>query len=272
MALQQIVDTTINSKHQDCSEAKLEFPTDFLLDHTYGVPPAQLGTIHYDVSTRYEREKLSRGMFKVDVPFNCGQECSLCCSPLGVDSRETAKIESCGHLIHMDCALNSQNWPTSYLCCQQAIDVPPALGSMPSGSMEVTRDCCLTCAGHPWGTLKIQYIFPKGTQSGFHPNPGASYEGTSRIAYLPDTSEGRILLSRLQESFRLGLNFNIGVSVSSRKPNVITWSSIPHKSNLRNGRFAFGYPDSDYFADCHAALDALHVRPASSDALLRNVE
>ena len=99
----------------------------------------------------------------------------------------------------------------------------------------------------------------------YHPNPGRAYAGTTRTAYLPDTREGRRLLSRLQGAFRHGLCFAIGTSLTSGKSNVITWVSIPHKSAVSGGVRCHAFPDRLYFVNCHAALDALKVKPAFAD-------
>ena len=40
-------------------------------------------------------------------------------------------------------------------------------------------------------TIQITYNIPDGTQSLNHPNPGQRYTGGTRVAYLPDTTEGR---------------------------------------------------------------------------------
>lgn len=40
-------------------------------------------------------------------------------------------------------------------------------------------------------TITINYTIPSGVQGPEHPNPGQPYTGTSRIAYLPDSQEGR---------------------------------------------------------------------------------
>ena len=43
-------------------------------------------------------------------------------------------------------------------------------------------------------TIKITYDIPDGTQGHNHPNPGRRYAGGTRVAYLPDTPEGREVL------------------------------------------------------------------------------
>ena len=42
-------------------------------------------------------------------------------------------------------------------------------------------------------TIKIKYEIPEGIQGQNHPNPGAKYARTVRIAYLPHTQEGCII-------------------------------------------------------------------------------
>ena len=45
--------------------------------------------------------------------------------------------------------------------------------------------------GYPhYGTVVIDYRIPGGIQNTTHPNPGKPFQGTSRIAYLPNNKEG----------------------------------------------------------------------------------
>ena len=43
-------------------------------------------------------------------------------------------------------------------------------------------------------TIQITYSIPDGTQSQYHPNPGERYKGCTRVAFLPDSPEGREVL------------------------------------------------------------------------------
>ena len=139
------------------------------------------------------------------------------------------------------------------------------VGNMPYGSMTTIVDSLRPCPGHSWGLIQITYIFPKGRMESFHPNPGQEYAATIRQAYLPNSRDGRVLLSRLQEAFRLGLTFSIGTSQTTGRHNQIVWS-LPHKSTLTGG--AYGFPDPNYIATCNMVLDKLGVKPGGSDALL----
>lgn len=91
----------------------------------------------------------------------------------------------------------------------------------------------------------------------YHDNPGVSYSGDSRVAYLPDNSEGNQLLKRLIYAFQHGLTFRIGTSLTTGQPNRITWASIHHKTSLRGG--PHGFPDPAYFINCNKELDQLNV-------------
>ena len=79
---------------------------------------------------------------------------------------------------------------------------------------------------------------------------------------MPDNDEGRNLLKRLKYAFTHGLTFTIGTSLTTGQSNVVTWSSIHHKTNLRGG--AHGFPDPSYISNANEELDALGV-PASSE-------
>jgi deltex-like protein len=124
--------------------------------------------------------------------------------------------------------------------------------------MNVMRAPNVTCAGHPKGSLWIRYVFHKGRQQSYHPNPGQRYDGTNRAAFLPDTPQGRQLCSRLVEAFQYGLTFRVGTSFTSGLTDQITWASIPHKTKLNSSQH--GFPDPLYFTNCNEALDNLHVK------------
>jgi deltex-like protein len=77
---------------------------------------------------------------------------------------------------------------------------------------------------------------------------------------LPGTAGGFLLLKRLEYAFSRGLTFTVGTSLTTGETNVVTWSSIPHKTLLSEGKF--GYPDDRYFYVCNGQLDALAVPSA----------
>ncbi|XP_051278309.1 probable E3 ubiquitin-protein ligase DTX3 isoform X2 [Dicentrarchus labrax] len=81
-----------------------------------------------------------------------------------------------------------------------------------------------------------------------HPNPGHPYEGASRTAYLPDSSEGNKVLKLLRRAFDQRLIFTVGRSTTSGRSNMVTWNDIHHKTSVYGGPTHYGYPDPDYLS------------------------
>lgn len=106
----------------------------------------------------------------------------------------------------------------------------------------------------------MTYEMQEGVQKAYHVNPGVPYDGTIRIAYLPDTDEGRALVKRLQYAFVHGLTFTVGTSLSTGQHNRIVWASIHHKTSTASG--PHGFPDLGYFFNVNEELDTLHVPSA----------
>ena len=48
-----------------------------------------------------------------------------------------------------------------------------------------------------------------------HPNPGKRYHGTTRVAYLPGTTEGHEVLGLLKKSFQKRKTFTVGTSITT---------------------------------------------------------
>jgi deltex-like protein len=133
---------------------------------------------------------------------------------------------------------------------------------MPTGGMKIRQDPTLSCSGYARGAIVIDYTFRYDIQKAYHPNPSVSHGSTFRRAFLPDIADGHNLLKRLKYAFRHGLTFCIGTSLTTGTPNVITWSSIHHKTSLANS--AHGFPDLGYFINCNEELDSLGVPAAKS--------
>jgi deltex-like protein len=138
----------------------------------------------------------------------------------------------CAHQYHLEClketAIREAKCPT----CRQPFQQQTPYGQMPSGHMNVMRAPNVTCAGRAKGSLWIHYVFHKGRQQSYHPNPGQRYNGTSRAAFLPDTPQGHQLCSCLVEAFQYGLTSRVGTSLTSGLTDQITWASIPHKTKV----------------------------------------
>eukprot|EP00542_Grammatophora_oceanica_P017037 CAMPEP_0194045396 /NCGR_PEP_ID=MMETSP0009_2-20130614/16746_1 /TAXON_ID=210454 /ORGANISM="Grammatophora oceanica, Strain CCMP 410" /LENGTH=133 /DNA_ID=CAMNT_0038690241 /DNA_START=250 /DNA_END=651 /DNA_ORIENTATION=+ len=122
------------------------------------------------------------------------------------------------------------------------------------------------CSGYNCNTIQIDYTMQSGTQKEYHPSPGTSFGSTTRTAYLPNNADGQMLLQRLKYAFMHGLTFTVGTSLTNGARNVITWSSIHHKTSLSGG--AHGFPDSGYFYNCNDELNAVGVPASDSIELL----
>ena len=70
-------------------------------------------------------------------------------------------------------------------------------------------------------------------------------KGGYRVAFLPDTKEGRIKLALLVVAFERKLTFTIGRSLTTGHPNSVIWAGIHHKTSTKPG--PYGYPDQSYF-------------------------
>jgi deltex-like protein len=130
------------------------------------------------------------------------------------------------------------------------------IGTMPTGTMRIDVLDHLTCTGYEPGTIVLSYKFNEGVQKSFHVSPGQSVFPTHRIAFLPNNNEGRSLSRRLISAFSRGLTFSVGTSLTTGRPNSITWA-IPHKTSLLPSQF--GYPDPSFFATANDELDVLGV-------------
>lgn len=62
---------------------------------------------------------------------------------------------------------------------------------------------------------------------------------TYRVAYLPDTEEGREVRDLIKLAFERKLIFTIGRSVTTGKDNRIVWNGIHMKTNTNGGNFLF---------------------------------
>lgn len=160
---------------------------------------------------------------------NHDDDCAICFEKVG--SQQAVKIKGCSHEFHWVCLQQSLAHNPRCPTCRKPLDC--ARGKSPSGTMtiEATNQ---NCPGFGRGVKSIQitYSIPGGTQKDFHENPRQRYSGTSRVAYLPNTPEGRQLLQRLKHAFRHGLTFRVGRSLTTGAHNQVTWTSIHHKTSL----------------------------------------
>jgi len=188
-------------------------------------------------------------------------DCPICLCGLDEDIVQLAKCN--GHCFHKACIVHCYN-ASGYLKCPICSYVYGVRkGKQPQGTMVVDhlshQECPL--AGYPdIDTIRIIYNFPDGTQGPEHPNPGQSYTGTSRTAYLPNNTEGLEVLRLLRISFfERKLTFTIGTSVTTGTPNCVIWNGVHHKTATSGGATNFGYPDETYFDRVKEELKSLGV-------------
>lgn len=166
----------------------------------------------------------------INASVACGREeheggggedaCVICMMPLDAS---VARLKSCGHELHLTCLQEASKRKAQCPVCRSPFVGRTPRGYMPSGTMMVYKSSVI-CEGHaPAESFSIEYSFGSAIQASFHPNPGLHHSGTTRVAYLPDTPDGRRLLSRLQDAFRHGLTFGVGTSLTTGRSNVMTW-------------------------------------------------
>lgn len=188
------------------------------------------------------------------------ERCSIC---LDEDPREDCgfiTLSRCGHGFHEICVRTHMNLRPLCPLCFKSYGV--RTGNQPPGDMSVRHHAPNVCPleGHATeGTIEIVYAIPDGIQGQEHPRPGEMYSGAYRKAYLPDSSEGREVLSLLQVAFERKLIFTVGRSITSGRDNCVTWSSVHHKTSRRGGQRAYGWPDPTYLARVSEDLAFLGV-------------
>ncbi|CAD8195282.1 unnamed protein product [Paramecium pentaurelia] len=146
---------------------------------------------------------------------------------------------SCSHQIHYDClqSMISENFVKCPFCNQIFGQM---IGDQPDGDMEV-QIIKKSCEGYTCDTIQITYFFMSGQKQ------GKKYQGTIRIAYLPNNQEGQQVLGLLKQAFQQKLIFTIGTSLSTGQESCIIWNGIHHKTSLEGGSQKHGYPDPQYF-------------------------
>lgn len=189
--------------------------------------------------------------------FSADAECPICLCSLQTD--RSVSLYKCQHGFHKECIDQALNKASKCPICRVMVGAP--FGNCPKGTMTIRRDKAACSGSSKYGTIIIEYDIPRGIQDKCHENPGRSYQRTNRVAYLPDNKGGRRLLSRLKYAFEKGLTFAVGTSLTTGRKNVVTWTSVHHKTSRTPG--PHGYPDLGYFLNCNEALDNLGVPQAS---------
>ncbi|XP_065837135.1 uncharacterized protein [Oscarella lobularis] len=215
--------------------------------------------INIDDETAFAFEKECKTRASIGRSHSTNQstaECSICCeSPTKKNPMIQLPCDS-EHRICRSCRCKL----TSPVCpfCQKSFGI--IVGNQPKGSTMHAQLLNSSLPGYESNkTIKITYNLPSGVQTEEHPTPGQPYSGTMRIAYLPDSKEGREVLDLLQIAFERRLTFTIGRSVTSGQDGVITWDDIHHKTRRNGGADHYGYPDPGYLQRVKKELESKGV-------------
>jgi len=139
----------------------------------------------------------------------------------------------CNHRFHLNCIkvlLENQGPRNQTLLCPDCGQVQKDnLGTMPENG---TMSFKVIPKGLPgfedYHSIQITYNFQNGTQSPKHPTPGQPFYaiGFPKTAFLPDTEQGRSVLSMLEKAFNLGHTFMVN------QTGDIVWGNIPHRTEF----------------------------------------
>ncbi|NXE81436.1 DTX3L ligase, partial [Cochlearius cochlearius] len=188
-----------------------------------------------------------KGQFKAKTEED---ECPICINR--INNKEILK--KCNHAFCKSCIDKAMTYKPVCPVCNTVYGLMK--GDQPEGTMS-TRMMPSSLSGYPnCGTIEITYNMHSGIQTSNHPNPGKSYNGISRKAYLPNNKEGQEILQLLKQAFEQKLIFTVGMSRTTGAQGVITWNDIHHKTSMTGGPTNFGYPDPDYLQRVRSELKA----------------
>ncbi|XP_076857178.1 uncharacterized protein LOC143511050 [Brachyhypopomus gauderio] len=190
-----------------------------------------------------QRPKTSQKPTIQSKPKDKNEICSICLESLV--KLQVKTLEKCNHSFCNDCIKRA--FAIKPVCPTCGVMYGALKGTQPKGGVMKTTVKASHLPGYEkYGTIVINYYIPSGTQGDEHPNPGEPYKGSSRTAYLPDSSEGRRVLKLLTRAFDQRLTFTIGRSSTTGQSDVVTWNDIHHKTSCYGGPTSYGYPDPDY--------------------------
>lgn len=181
--------------------------------------------------------------------------CSVCMCSLLKDLEDSdynddvvVRLGKCvGHHFHRDCIRQCKQGTSdqAFIKCPLCSTIYGVRrGNQPDGEMKIYT-IEQPCPGFPGCNkmIKISFDIPKGIQGPDHQNPGIAYSSDHRVAYLPDTPEGREVLRKFKIAWERKLLFTIGNSITTGQSNVVTYAGIHMKTNVHG---AHGYPDDTY--------------------------
>ena len=184
------------------------------------------------------------------------EDCPICLGPY----KEGGPLKGtgvCKHFFHEECIKACLKTDSKCPVCREVII--KTLGPCPNGYMYVSKDPHSCCQGYnDCSVIKIRYMVEPGVQGPKHPNPGKSFSGDYRQAFLPDNVEGRKVLELLKKAWMMRLTMTVGPSLSRGVNDVVTWNDIHHKTSLDGG--PYGYPDNGYLQRVTEDMNALGIK------------
>ncbi|XP_072482531.1 E3 ubiquitin-protein ligase DTX3L-like [Notamacropus eugenii] len=178
------------------------------------------------------------------------EECVICMEII----RQKEVLPKCKHGFCAPCIREAMKRKPVCPVCQTSYGI--VKGNQPDGTMTTSYRTSSLPGYNSYGTIVIHYDMSGGIQTEDHPNPGKRYEGTRRVAYLPNNEEGRQVLHLLRRAFDQRLIFTVGQSQTSGVEDVITWNDIHHKTLQFGGPENHGYPDPGYLQRVKQELKA----------------
>uniref|UniRef100_A0A4X2LZ03 E3 ubiquitin-protein ligase n=1 Tax=Vombatus ursinus TaxID=29139 RepID=A0A4X2LZ03_VOMUR len=171
-------------------------------------PPLSLGEIWYrDPKSPLDRNGADSKM--ASPPFKglpgCGDlgkeeeeqedECAICLDTI----HHKEVLSKCKHQFCGSCIREAMKHRPACPVCQTSYHI--LTGNQPDGTMTTSYRTSSLPGYNSCGTIVIHYDMRGGIQTEDHPNPGRHYEGTRRVAYLPNNEEGRQVLLLLRRAF-----------------------------------------------------------------------
>mmetsp|Transcript_14591 Transcript_14591/g.29939 ORF Transcript_14591/g.29939 Transcript_14591/m.29939 type:complete len:453 (-) Transcript_14591:2-1360(-) len=250
-----------------CAEAATDAQGGFLLTYSAGT-----GAVDFAAVTQWQ--VLGRG-----VDYDPKQLCPITADELGdgVVVQLSCSSAAMPCVFARDTVESCLKANTSCPSCRFQFSIP---GPMPSGTMEaeLLPAGLHPCEGFPptTRTWHLSYVFPSGAQHQRMPEPGASYSGTSRGVFIPDTAEGRCAVGLLKRAFQAGHLFMVGMSVTTGKSNTVVWGGIHQKTSPSGGASQHGWPDPTYWgrlsAECaNKGITAAAPKAAAAAAAAASV-
>jgi deltex-like protein len=211
-------------------------------------------TIHYQAPEDIEGD-MDQCDFSLVNDCKPDDMCAICMEQLCCGTAVSLRV--CSHVFHLDCIDDALEHSKRCPQCRKDVRSEPH-GPSPAGSMFVTRPVISRVPEvngyHEIKVIMIEYDIPDGIQKPYHDYPGVAFRGANKVAYVPNTFNGNLLLKRLIYAFSRGLTFQIGWTDTHEK-SVARWASISHMSEYGVNKEV----TAQYIEDCNQELDQLGV-------------